>query len=82
MTYVIISGLGFYTGSKWSGEYPDAEIFTSFAKAYKTASQITHNKNGKKLPVMIDGENLDIVENYGMESERVVCMLNYMGVEK
>lgn len=74
MEYVIISGLGFWARSHFSAEYPDAEIYTTFQSAYKEANKVLKAKK-KILPIMSDGENLDIVENYGLDSEKIVCML-------
>lgn len=74
MEYVIISGLGFWTGSHFSTEYPDAEIYNTFQAAHKQAKKVLKSQE-KILPIMHDGENLTIVENYGLDSEKPVCML-------
>lgn len=64
MTYVVknVEGKFLQSGKKWVSEYPDAAEFNSKAKARK-AAQAT-------------GEPSEILENYGLETETVVGVVD------
>ncbi len=63
-----IDGL-FWTGNGWSEEYPEAELFSRFSNAAREARSIVAGFNITTL----------VVNQYGMDSERVVARFVRVG---
>ena len=49
---------GFWTGTSWSGEYPDAKLYTSLSKAVRVITEL-HGDTSK----------VSVFANYGLENQ-------------
>lgn len=65
-SYVILSDDGFWNGSKWVSEYPDALIFDNYTKAEREFTRI------ESALVFDKSDDLQLIEGYGYDHERVV----------
>lgn len=64
--YIILSDDGFWSGSKWVKEYPDAQIYNSYTKAEKAFTKLEADYQ------WINSDDLQLIQDYGMDYERVV----------
>lgn len=64
--YIILSDDGFWSGSKWVKEYPDAMIYNSYTKAEKAFTKLEADYQ------WINSDDLQLIQDYGMDYERTV----------
>ena len=67
--YVIVCSEGFFTGDKFSQEYPEALKFNNYNKAEKQFTDLEYSlsmgRDMLKDPIML-------IRDYGLDSEEVV----------
>lgn len=65
--YIILSADdGFWSGSKWVKEYPDAMIYNSYTKVEKVFTKLESDFRWQSI------DDLMLIQDYGMDYERVV----------
>ena len=64
--YVILSNDGFWSGSKWVKEYPEAMIYGSYTKVEQAFTKLESDLR------VIDTSDMRVIQDYGTEYEQVV----------
>jgi hypothetical protein len=69
-TYIILNSAGrFFNGTwaeiKWTSEYPSARVYNSIGVA---------KRETRKLRAEILNENIRLIENYGLDTEKEVMV--------
>ena len=67
MEYVIIrldqnGSISFYAGARWSGEYPDAVIYSAETNARKMAGRLAKDNE------------VEVIGDYGLDTEKAISI--------
>ena len=65
--YIILSSDdGFWSGSKWVKEYPDAMIYNAYSKAEKAFTKLESDFRWQSI------DDLMLIQDYGMDYEKII----------